>query len=105
MLSKVRKALKLRKLYDNWLLTLFQYKVLRKPTITVRCKDGSTAAIDRWLYVDLAFSIEERAINSCINSNLEIYRWKGASSAAKGDRARAPNDARYPGGYRARLDV
>ena len=73
MLSKVRKALKLRKLYDNWLLTLFQYKVLRKPTITVRCKDGSTVAIDRWLYVDLAFSIEERAINSCINGNLEIY--------------------------------
>ena len=66
MLSKVRKALKLRRLYSNWLLTLLQYKILRKPTITVRCRDGGIATIDRDLYAYLASIIEERAINSCI---------------------------------------
>ena len=71
MLSKVRKALKLRKLYSNWLLTLIEFELLRRTSITVKCR-GNSFSVSRDLYAQLADLVDRGVVVGCTGGRLEV---------------------------------
>ena len=76
LLDKIKKFLKLRKLFSNWFFTLIEYKVLERPVIAVRCKDGSTIEISRYLYVQLTEVFERWNVIGCAGGSLELNMGK-----------------------------
>ena len=58
MLERARKALKLRKLYDNWLLNVDRVQAAKETLRIIRCEDSSFS-ISRDLYLQLADLVDK----------------------------------------------
>ena len=70
-IAKIKRALKLRALYKNWVLTIVD-RFLNRPTIAVECGDGSLNYIERNTYDRILSLLDKGVVTRCVGNLLEL---------------------------------
>jgi len=73
--TKIMLAFKSKNLIKNWYSSLFDYLILKKSSITIKCLDGSIVNVDREVYSQILTYFYWGNISDCIN-NVLIFKLK-----------------------------